>query len=302
MIEHTDQLLNLIERRVTATNADLLALLDRVRHRLAQLAVDPAKLAGPALTAIVDQILAEMAVAARRAVRAGSDKDRVGELLKEQATRVSGLSRSLRAAERPTLAKALLVLQAAHTLASGLKGTLSDAAVQGQTKARRSQLADQGRAVVLMWVPERDACARCLRYAGLRLLRPTDAFPAGLSYDPQQADSGAGDIPGPPLHPHCRCELQVVSKGDSEDASQALQREAERAVLKGWALASEGAASRERAARALLAAGASVPKSVKAEALKRLKEGERFTRPVPSGHEPKAKRDYLASYSGVYRR
>jgi hypothetical protein len=301
MIEHTDQLLNLIERRVTATNADLLALLDRVRQRLAQLAVDPAKLAGPALTAIVDQILAEMAVAARRAARAGSDKDRVGELLKEQATRVSGLSRSLRAAERPTLAKALLVLQAAHTLASGLKGTLSDAAVQGQTKVRRSQLADQGRAVVLMWVPERDACARCLRYAGLRLLRPTDAFPAGLSYDPQQADSGAGDIPGPPLHPHCRCELQVVSKGDSEDASQALQREAERAVLKGWALASEGAASRKRAAKALLAAGASVPKSVKAEALKRLKEGERFTRPVPTGHETAKERAYLRTYSGVYR-
>lgn len=295
---HTDALLATIQERVTAVNVDLLAVLDRVRKRLAQLNLTPDRAYPGELNGLIDQVLAEMAVAARRAVRAGSDRDVVGSLLADKQERVSALSRSLRLSERPTLAKALTILGTAHAFAQGLRGIISDDLVEEQTRQRRAQARSDK---VVMWVPERDACARCLRYAGLRLLRPADMFPAGLSYDPKQADSGAGKLPGPPLHPHCRCELQVISKGDSEAASQALQREAERAILKGWALDSEGSASRQRAAKALLAAGTSLPVSVQREARKRLGEGERFTRDVPTGNESAKEKAYLRSYSGVYR-
>jgi hypothetical protein len=94
-----------------------------------------------------------------------------------------------------------------------------------------------------------------------------------------------------------------VAHGDSGPASAALQREAQRSIMKGWALPSEGDASRRRAASALLSSGdAVVPKSVKAEARKRLKEGSGFTRDTPTGHETPAEQAFLRSYSGVYRR
>lgn len=296
--EHTDALLALIQERVTAVNVDLLAVLERVRRRLAAMNLAPDRVYPGELTGLIDQVLTEMAVAARRAVRAGSDQDVVAEMLDERQRRVSALSASLATSPRPSLAKALVILRAAHGLAQGLRGLISDDLVQAQTRQRRFQARGDK---VVMWVPERDACARCLRYAGLRLLRPGDAFPGGLSYDPEQANTTAGKIDGPPLHPHCRCELQVVAKGDSEEASEALQREAERAVLKGWALPSEGAASRERAAKALLERGTDLPVSVRREAAKRLGEGDRFTRGVPTGHESAKEKRYLKSYSGVYR-
>jgi hypothetical protein len=277
---HQDVLLALIEQRAGAVTGDLLTVLDRVRKRLAQLALDPAKLQGPELIKIIDEVLAEMAVAARRAVRAGSDKDAVAEMLDVRQKRVSFLSRALRAAQRPSLAKALLVLKGAQGLAQGLRGMISDELVRGQTDERRSQVqANQ----VLMWVPERDACARCLRYAGLRLLRRGDQFPGGLSFDPAQDTTDAPKLAGPPLHPHCRCELQTVTKGDSEQASQALVREANRSILKGFALDSESQASRRRAAEKLLGSGVQAPKSVKADARRRLRGDESFIRPVPDG-------------------
>lgn len=277
---HQDVLLALIEQRAGAVTGDLLAVLDRVRKRLVQLALDPTRLQGPELTKIIDEVLTEMRLAARRAVRAGSDPEAINGLLDERQKRVSFLSRALRAAQRPSLAKALLVLKGAQGLAQGLRGMISDELVRGQTDERRSRLqANQ----VLMWVPERDACARCLRYAGLRLLRRGDQFPGGLSFDPAQDTTDAPKLAGPPLHPHCRCELQAVTKGDSEEASQALVREANRSILKGFALDSESQASRRRAAEKLLSSGVQAPKSVKADARRRLRGEEPFTRPVPDG-------------------
>lgn len=277
---HTDALLATIEQRVDAINIPLLEVLERVRRRLVALSLDPDKLQGPAVAAIVDEVLAEMAVAARRAVRAGSDKDRVTEELDYRQRRTQLLARDLETTERPSLAKALLVLSAAAALASGLKGIISDQEVTRQTEAVRGKLRPGN---VLMWVPERDACVRCARYAGLRLLRPGDRFPGGLSYDPEQDTTDAMTVKGPPLHPHCRCELQQVRKGDSEDASAALRREADRSVLKGWSLESESNAARERAAKALLQSGVQAPASVKAEARRRLRGDGPFVREVPGG-------------------
>jgi hypothetical protein len=303
---HTDALLELINERADVTTGSLLELVARVRRRLVALAIDPAKLQGPALAGIVSALLAEMGVAAWR-TWAGStpvDKDRVKDELDYRKARLERAARDLATTERPSLAKALLMLGVAGAMASGLRGVLSDGLVGAQTAERRreAQRGSQGRNV-LMWVPERDACARCLRYAGLRLLNAKDRFPGGLSYDPDQASTGEGTVVGPPLHPHCRCELQVVAKGASEGASEALQREAERAIMKGWALESESQKSRRRAAAALLEQKTILaPVSVRREAAKRLGERTPFTRPVPSGNETPAEKAFLRSYSGVYKR
>lgn len=274
----TDPLLALIEERAGAVVGNLLELLDRVRKRLVQLALDPAKLQTAELDQILAQVLAEMARATRRAAEAGSDRDVVNEMLKARRHRFLTLSRSLRTTERPTLTKALLALKTAQGLAQGLRGVISDDLVHAQTQARRFEARGD---MVVMWVPERDACARCLRYAGLRLIRPGDSFPGGLSYDPDEATTHAPKIDGPPLHPHCRCELQLIRKGDDEEASLALRREADRSILKGFALESESQAARRRAADKLLSSGVQAPKSVKADAARRLRGDEPFTRPVP---------------------
>jgi hypothetical protein len=65
-------------------------------------------------------------------------------------------------------------------------------------------------------------------------------------------------------------------------------------------LPSEGDASRRRAAQALLGS-TDLPKSVKAEARKRLGQDQGFTRGVPTGNESAAEKAFLRSYSGVYR-
>jgi hypothetical protein len=281
---HTDALLELINERADVATGSLLELVERVRRRLVALAIDPAKLQGPALAAIVADLLAEMGVAARR-TRAGSDtvdEDRVREELDYRQGRLLRLSRDLASTERPSLAKALLMLKQASFMASGLRAVLSDGLV-GQQTAERRRAAQRG-SQVLMWVPERDACVRCLRMAGMRLLNVRDQFPGGLSYDPGQEDRDAPAIPGPPLHPRCRCELQLVARGASEPASQALRREADRSILRGFALESESDATRRRAAAALLASGVQAPASVKADARKRLRRGaEPFGRAVPGG-------------------
>jgi hypothetical protein len=280
---HTDALLELISERADVATGSLLELVARVRRRLVALSIDPAKLQGPALAGIVAALLAEMGVAAR-ATRAGSDtadEERIAEELAYRRARLERAARDLATTERPSLAKALLMLKQASFMASGLRAVLSDGLV-GQQTAERRRAAQRG-SQALMWVPERDACVRCLRMAGMRLLNVKDQFPGGLSYDPAQETTDAPTIPGPPLHPHCRCELQLVDRGASEPASQALRREADRSVLRGFALESEGDASRRRAAAALLASGVQAPASVKADARKRLKVGEGFTRPVPDG-------------------
>ncbi len=299
----SDALLAKVQARADAASVPLLELLERVRKRVALLGQDPAQLAGPAMDQLIDEVLLEMRRAAARtlkvtsAPRGGELRTQVGEALDYREDRLKRFSLVLAAA--PSLAKALLVLRQAEGLASALRGAVSDQVVTEQTNARR-RAAQRRDGMVAMWVPERDACARCLRYAGVRLLRPTDQFPAGLSFDPAQADRAAGTLPGPPLHPHCRCELQLVRKGQSEAASDALRREAERSIAKGWALESEGQASRRRAAAALLER-TSLPRSVQLEARKRLGEEDGFTRPVPTGRETAAERAFLRSYSGVYR-
>jgi hypothetical protein len=84
---------------------------------------------------------------------------------------------------------------------------------------------------------------------------------------------------------NCRCEL-VPWLGTQPGVSspslpEALQREARRAILKGWSLPSESGAERIRAARKVLARNPAAPASVKAYARRAVNAGHFPTRDVP---------------------
>lgn len=139
-----------------------------------------------------------------------------------------------------------------------------------------------------LWVPERDACAHCLAYAG-ELAEPGRSFELGLTFGdkPLQPWPDATFLGGPPLHPWCRCRLFPWMGSDGVDGlrelPEVLRHEAKRSVLKGWALPSESAAVRARAADKLLAQGAGLPRSVEQEARRKLRAGRFTTGPVPDG-------------------
>jgi len=126
-----------------------------------------------------------------------------------------------------------------------------------------------------VWVAETDACVECLAYSGLAA-DPGDLFPGGLSYDKSYNDE---DLEAPPLHPNCRCTVEPL--GDPSYA-EALRREADRSVLRGFSLESEGMATRIRAAKKLIEGGVDAPKSVIDYAKKSVKKGEFATRGRPS--------------------
>jgi hypothetical protein len=145
-------------------------------------------------------------------------------------------------------------------------------------------------------VPERDACVRCLAYAGLHIT-PADGqlFPGGRTWGPQWKSvigrpdfSGPGwrkpdpDLPGVGMHPHCRCELRVVRKTNVRSLADGLKREAQRSAAKGWARPTEGDTVRVAAAKHVLNAATVLPQSVVDETRRRLRRPKTFPRAVPS--------------------
>lgn len=114
-----------------------------------------------------------------------------------------------------------------------------------------------------LWIAERDACLTCLAYSG-DTAGATELFPAGKTYGDKS--TVRWPIPGPPAHPNCRCRLQVWLGSEAEvgpvEMPEALRREAQRTVARGWSeYASEPA--RVRAATRLLGQGATLlPRSV----------------------------------------
>ena len=146
----------------------------------------------------------------------------------------------------------------------------------GQGAAAVANLADVRR----VWVAERDGCVHCLAYAGV-VAGPGASFPQGLTFGSRPLKPQAS-LPNPPLHPHCRCTVEIIHPDDNE-TSDALMREARRSILRGWSLESEPQAVRLRAADRLLATGAGMPKSVEAYARNAVRRGEFLTREVPTG-------------------
>lgn len=185
------------------------------------------------------------------------------------------------------LAKALKLLQAGATIESVLAPLLGNGTA---TRARIIDLVHGAGAKAtlnvakaadkpVVWVAERDACVRCLAHSG-HYVEVGQPFPPGLSYGRLSLDDVVG---GPPLHPHCRCHLEVLN--DPAYAA-ALRREADRSVLRGYSLESEPMSVRVDAAKRLVESGVDAPKSVIAVATRAVKNGRFPTRTVPKAKPP----------------
>lgn len=117
-----------------------------------------------------------------------------------------------------------------------------------------------------MWVPERDACVACQAYAGDHL-DADSSFEPGKTYGNRPIPLFGDSLDSPPLHPNCRCRLVPYNPEGYTGItpSEALKREAERSILKGWSVESEPESARLQAAAHLLAT-TRLPKSVRREA------------------------------------
>lgn len=233
----------------------------------------------PALNRNIARLTAAMRWANRAAVERtpGLQSSDTKSALDWRLDKIRSLRKVVVADEGQSSLGVLVALaQQAEKFGSDLSGKVSDALVSNHTEQMTQEC---GPDQVLIWEPERDACVKCLKYAG-QYRSANASFPAGQSFDPK-APAPKGTIPGPPAHPRCRCNLAVIPRAAAQANSKALQREAQRSILKGWALDSESDAVRMRAARDLLNSGAIVPKSVIDEARRRLKSGQPFIRDVP---------------------
>jgi hypothetical protein len=231
----------------------------------------------PALNRTVAREIGAMRQAARlTAARSPVPLSELTPVLAWRVDRVKAVTRVIKAEEAPSLGVLLGLVAQVRGLGSDLERHVSDTLV---TQHTQKQDRECGPDEVLIFEPERNACVRCLKYAGM-YRESGEEFRAGLSFDPD-APKPKGKIPGPPIHPHCRCNLTRIPRSLAPSNSDALRREAERSILKGWALPSESNSVRTAAAKELLSSGINAPKSVIAEARKRLKSGATFTRDVP---------------------
>lgn len=147
-------------------------------------------------------------------------------------------------------------------------------AINAAGNAATTAVADATRRPTV-WVAETNACVTCLAYSG-RVAKPGEAFPAGRSYGPRSTVTEA--IPHPPAHPNCRCTVEPLNDQSYADA---LRREADRSVLRGFSLESESMKVRIEAADRLVSRGVTAPKSVIEYARRAVKAGEFPTRGRP---------------------
>jgi hypothetical protein len=100
----------------------------------------------------------------------------------------------------------------------------------------------------IMWVSERDACVHCIGLAG-EVARFGEPFPAFSPYA-EKTLGWQGYNGRPPRHPNCRC--RIIPWDGTDDTAEALKREAQRSVARGWSLPTESNAARLRALDRLL--------------------------------------------------
>lgn len=178
----------------------------------------------------------------------------------------------LKAASLDTLPDLLTTIQPLSTSVSEMRATASWATNTAANSATEAAAQQMGTGVI--WVPERDACVRCTSYAGQTSIN-------GGSFGPSQAfGDSLPTLPFPPLHPHCRCQLQEWNPNDAM-TPLVLRREAVRSILRGYSLPSESVAARLRAARTALDRGYKAPVSVKSYARRAVERGKFNTRKVP---------------------
>lgn len=145
----------------------------------------------------------------------------------------------------------------------------------------RTPLVDRGLRVV--WVAERDACLVCLALSGhvadpnagvgfdedatFGPHRPTPVWPPGMP------------LMAPPRHPNCRCRLRVI-RADNVLVIEALRREAERAVARGWS-GYDSKRARLYAADRLIAHANRLPRTVQERAARDAARGAFSSRHKP---------------------
>ena len=137
----------------------------------------------------------------------------------------------------------------------------------------------------LLWVAERNACVHCLAYSGV-LAEPGNAFPPDLTFGTTPLTPWPnGILDRPPLHVNCRCRITPWqgsgSGGTTFSLPDALKREAQRSITKGWSLPSESEAVRLKAADDLLKRGTDLPPSVQQVAERAIARGRFINRNVP---------------------
>jgi hypothetical protein len=161
------------------------------------------------------------------------------------------------------------VLAASNGLTSNVVTLVNHAGNSGSTAV--ADAAD----LPTVWVAETNACVDCLAYSG-KIAKPGKSFPGGLTYGAKSRFPDA--LPYPPRHPHCRCTVEPLR---SKEYADALRREADRSVLRGFSLESESMKVRLDAAARLVDKGVDAPKSVIAFARRSVKAGKFPTRGRP---------------------
>jgi len=145
----------------------------------------------------------------------------------------------------------------------------------------RTPLVDRGLRVV--WVAERDACLVCLALSGhvadpnegigfdedatFGPHRPTPVWPPGMP------------LMAPPRHPNCRCRLRII-RADNVLVIEALRREAERSVARGWS-GYDSKRARLHAADRLIAHANRLPRTVQERAARDAARGAFSSRHKP---------------------
>lgn len=120
------------------------------------------------------------------------------------------------------------------------------------------------------WIGERDGCVHCQAYNG-EYSDSTGNFPTELTFASKPLKVYGGSLVHPPLHPHCRCHIEI---GISEDYAAALKREAVRSILKGTKMESESEKVRIEAAKQLLDSNPDAPQTVQKYAARSVKKGK----------------------------
>ncbi|MEW2311780.1 hypothetical protein AB0918_24590 [Streptomyces sp. NPDC006864] len=166
-------------------------------------------------------------------------------------------------------------LRRARNALGRAKSTIANSVNENVTKTMRAT-ATANKADFEVWVAERDACVNCLKYAG-QIVKKGEDWTGGQSWDPNQVDKKAKGV-RPPLHPHCRCRPVPWNPAWAREGEvslpEAISREAERSVARGFSLASESNASRVRALKELLSGSPNFPKTVLERARRDLRNGE----------------------------